>query len=899
ASSLVDLTSTTLGFLMPRMTTAQRNAIATPATGLQVYNTSTNTVDYYNGGGWQQLATGASALNSLNGLTAVSQTFAVGTAGTDFNVSSTGSVHTFNIPTASAVNRGLLTSSDYTYMKAKLDSLQVDPPMYIDTSIPVSPIVGMYQAGAAQDGYLKAADWTTFNSKIGPTLASGTVFVGNGSNSATQTTITGDASLASSGALTLASVGTAGTYGVVTTDAKGRVTSGTVITNIANGGTGLATVTSGALLLGNGTNPLSPLAAAASGTLVVSNGSSWVSASANTAGLVDLTSNQTVSGTKSMANIYVKNQNEIRFYDSTSAHFMSIRSPASQSSDATLTLPTSAGSNGQVLVTDGTGVLSWTSSFTNNLASGNIFVGNGSGVATSVSMTGDATLANTGAITLASTGTAGTYGVVTTDAKGRVTSGTVITNIANGGTGLATATSGAILLGNGTNPLSPLAAAASGTLVVSNGSSWVAGTAGAAGLVTNSLASGNILVGNGSGVATSVSMTGDATLANTGAITLASTGTAGTYGMVTTDAKGRVTSGTVIEDVPRGGTGLATVTSGALLLGNGTSPLSPLAAAASGTLVVSNGSSWVGGSLAAVGVLSNSLASGNIYVGNGSGIGTSVSMTGDATLSNAGVITLASTGTAGTYGMVTTDAKGRVTSGTVITATANGGTGVASPTGGSIMIGNGASPMSTLAGGTIGNMVYATGASTWSSGSKDSIGIFANGGNTFAATATIGTKDSNVLNFMTAGNTRASISTTGAFSISSDTTLGVASGTAGAAPTTTSKLTVNGQAYSNVQYDTTNTTLSWNANNGNVMRWTPTTTATTANITNMQPGGAYMLIVKGGGTGQVAISCNGNAPSATSFVPANGSRVNGSLSKTVYTLMWDGTDCLVTWITGF
>ena len=42
-------------------------------------------------------------------------------------------------------------------------------------------------------------------------------------------------------AITLASVGAAGTYGSVTTDAKGRVTAGTVATPIANGGTGQTT----------------------------------------------------------------------------------------------------------------------------------------------------------------------------------------------------------------------------------------------------------------------------------------------------------------------------------------------------------------------------------------------------------------------------------------------------------------------------------------------------------------------------------------------------------------------------------------------------------------------------------------------------------------------------------
>jgi hypothetical protein len=39
ASSVLDITSTTQGMLTPRMTTAQRTAIASPADGLMVYDT--------------------------------------------------------------------------------------------------------------------------------------------------------------------------------------------------------------------------------------------------------------------------------------------------------------------------------------------------------------------------------------------------------------------------------------------------------------------------------------------------------------------------------------------------------------------------------------------------------------------------------------------------------------------------------------------------------------------------------------------------------------------------------------------------------------------------------------------------------------------------------------------
>jgi hypothetical protein len=35
------------------MTTTQRDAIGTPATGLSIYNTTTNSVNYYNGTAWE------------------------------------------------------------------------------------------------------------------------------------------------------------------------------------------------------------------------------------------------------------------------------------------------------------------------------------------------------------------------------------------------------------------------------------------------------------------------------------------------------------------------------------------------------------------------------------------------------------------------------------------------------------------------------------------------------------------------------------------------------------------------------------------------------------------------------------------------------------------------------
>ena len=68
------------------------------------------------------LTTGAGIAN-LNGLTASSQTFATGTSGTDFAIASSTSTHTFNLPTASASNRGALSSADWSTFNAKQSAL--------------------------------------------------------------------------------------------------------------------------------------------------------------------------------------------------------------------------------------------------------------------------------------------------------------------------------------------------------------------------------------------------------------------------------------------------------------------------------------------------------------------------------------------------------------------------------------------------------------------------------------------------------------------------------------------------------------------------------------------------------------------------------------------------------
>ena len=53
-SAMLDVKSTNKGLLPPRMTTSLINAIANPAEGLIVYNTSLHSLVFYNGTGWKR-----------------------------------------------------------------------------------------------------------------------------------------------------------------------------------------------------------------------------------------------------------------------------------------------------------------------------------------------------------------------------------------------------------------------------------------------------------------------------------------------------------------------------------------------------------------------------------------------------------------------------------------------------------------------------------------------------------------------------------------------------------------------------------------------------------------------------------------------------------------------------
>lgn len=66
ASAILEMSSTNQGALVPRMTTAQRNAIAAPANGLLVFDTTVGCFFFYTAGTWNNLCNASTAIDGIN-----------------------------------------------------------------------------------------------------------------------------------------------------------------------------------------------------------------------------------------------------------------------------------------------------------------------------------------------------------------------------------------------------------------------------------------------------------------------------------------------------------------------------------------------------------------------------------------------------------------------------------------------------------------------------------------------------------------------------------------------------------------------------------------------------------------------------------------------------------------
>jgi Fibrobacter succinogenes major domain (Fib_succ_major) len=128
ASAITEMNSTNQGFLPPRMTTTQRNAIVSPASGLQIYNSTTGCLNFYSGSAWYEVC--GTVVYS-----AVVSTLSCGTA------SITGSL------TSGTAASGVSTSVPYTGGNGGTYSSQVIPSTSV-TGLTASIAAGSLNTGA-------------------------------------------------------------------------------------------------------------------------------------------------------------------------------------------------------------------------------------------------------------------------------------------------------------------------------------------------------------------------------------------------------------------------------------------------------------------------------------------------------------------------------------------------------------------------------------------------------------------------------------------------------------------------------------------------------------------------------------------------------------------------------
>ncbi|KYG62686.1 hypothetical protein AZI87_15475 [Bdellovibrio bacteriovorus] len=139
------------------------------------------------------------------------------------------------------------------------------------------------------------------------------------------------------------------------TSAKTLKVAGT--TPVDQGGTGVTSLNSGSLLLGNGINPVTALNPVAGNIVYATGTTTWLSGSPDTANLVTKSLNQTITGLKTFTSFM--NTKDIRYFDLDSSHYVGLKAPNTVLNSFTLSLPATAGSSGQALTHDGAGGLTW------------------------------------------------------------------------------------------------------------------------------------------------------------------------------------------------------------------------------------------------------------------------------------------------------------------------------------------------------------------------------------------------------------------------------------------------------------------------------------------------------------------------------------------------------------
>jgi len=259
------------------------------------------------------------------------------------------------------------------------------------------------------------------------------------------------------GTLTTAKVVTGPSYSKTYTVVNAAT--GGIVTFKASGQTGVSVaVGETAFVYFNGTDYVKVVGTATAGAA----GGSTTQVQFNSSGILSGSSSLTWNGTSlSATQIDITAQGTLRLQDTTGGEYVALRAPATLGANYTLTFPADDGTSGQALITDGSGVLSWSTA-----ASGDVY-GPASSTDNAIvrfdSTTGK--LIQNSVVTIADT-TGDMSGVGTLSAA--TLNLTNALGVAYGGTGQTTLATGALGYGQGTSAHAALAIGTAGQILTVN-----------------------------------------------------------------------------------------------------------------------------------------------------------------------------------------------------------------------------------------------------------------------------------------------------------------------------------------------------------------------------------------------------------------------------------------------
>ena len=177
----LDGTGTIINLHADSCTLATTATSANAIQGVSVSSSApgTGNVLKYNGTSWTPTALSASdvsgalasAVTSINGDTAAAQLIAAGTAGTDFNISTSTGTTTLNLPTASSTQRGALSSTDWQTFSGKQNALSSS------SSLTVGKLITSLQEGVTVQPY-GTSTGNTGEIRLSELAANGSTYVG-------------------------------------------------------------------------------------------------------------------------------------------------------------------------------------------------------------------------------------------------------------------------------------------------------------------------------------------------------------------------------------------------------------------------------------------------------------------------------------------------------------------------------------------------------------------------------------------------------------------------------------------------------------------------------------------------------------------------------------------------